>query len=74
MNNKLIDPETGLFCRSGEKVGGGFFIFRRGVYGNRIKPGTMPFEHPDYISAKLELVRLQTLNPEYKYHIFGQVE
>jgi len=63
-----------FFTRTGEVVGNGFFIFRRGEKANRIKPGHMPYEHPTLESARTERDRLSAANPGKKYHIFSQVE
>lgn len=43
--------------RRGEKLGGGFFVFRRGDHG-RVTPNGMPYEHPDDAAALAEAARL----------------
>lgn len=55
--------------RPGEVIGGGFFVFRRGEVGNRIKPGPMPYEHGTFASAQKELLRLSEINPGQRFVI-----
>lgn len=52
--------------RHNEKVGGGYFVFRRGTTTGRIKTGhikhgKIPFEHPSLESAVTEAARLADL-------------
>lgn len=58
--------------RRDEVIGGGFFVFRRGVDTGRIRPGGSPYEHGTLESAQAEAERLAT---EYggQYQIFGAV-
>lgn len=51
--------------RPGEKIGGGFLIFRRGKKTGRVgaRYNTLPFEHPDRISAEKEVARLMEKFP-----------
>lgn len=44
--------------RTGEKIGGGHFVFRRGDSTGRIRPCEWPFEHPNMESARQEAERL----------------
>ena len=59
--------------RKGEKIGGGWFVFRRGKKTGRIgtRQNTMPFEHPTEESAFIEAKRLAALHPGEKYSVFG---
>ena len=63
-----------LHQRPGEQVGAGWFVFRRGAYANRIKPGALPFEHPTVESALEEKDRLEKLFPDCKFSIFAEVD
>lgn len=61
--------------RHNEKVGGGYFVFRRGTTTGRIKTGfirrgQLPFEHPDFVSAMKEAGRLADLYGG-TYDVFG---
>jgi hypothetical protein len=62
--------------RPGEKVGGGFFVFRRGKKTGRVsvRPGTLPFEHADFYAAKAEAQRLAKKHPGEKFVVVAQVE
>lgn len=62
-----------LFVRPGEKVGGGFWVFRRGSYGGRIKPGPIPYEHPNFESALIEMCRLKEKYPDQQFIIVGEM-
>lgn len=53
--------------RRNEKIGGGYFVFKRGRRTGRIKTGhilagKMPFEHPNLESATNEAARLAVEN------------
>ena len=60
---------------SGEKIGGGFFVYRRGKKTGRIgvRLSTVPFEHPNLESAQIEVRRLSELSPGEKFVIFQEV-
>lgn len=66
---KLNHQGKPLKIRRGEVIGGGWFVFRRGEYGNRIKPGPLPYEHGTFESAQKEAVRLTEINPGQKFVI-----
>ena len=60
--------------RSGEVIGGGFFVYRRGKKTNRVAISTsLPFEHPSYESALKEAHRLATLCPGETFCVFQQL-
>jgi len=60
--------------RNGEKVGGGFFVFRRGKKTNRISAkNTLPFEHPTFEAAKTEAERLTSLHQRERFAVFQQI-
>lgn len=58
--------------RRDEVIGGGFFVFRRGVDTGRIRPNSFPYEHGTLEAAQAEAERLAT---EYggQYQVFGAV-
>lgn len=66
--------EKGVHIRTGEVIGGGWFVFRRGGYANRIKPSEKPYEHPTEESAVAEHKRLSEKYPTHKYSIFREVQ
>ena len=77
--NSLVEkamPPEGFkpYERKGEKIGGGFFVIRRGRIAGRIKPSERPFEHPNLSSAIDERNRLRKLYPDCKYSILMDVE
>lgn len=59
--------------RRDEVIGGGFFVFRRGVDTGRIRPGGFPYEHGTLEGAQAEAERLAA---EYggRYQVFGAVD
>ena len=64
-------------ARRNEKVGGGYFVFKRGRRTGRIKTGhilagKMPFEHPDLESATNEAARLAVEHGGH-YSVFAEV-
>jgi len=71
MTRRNPKERTGL----GEKIGGGFFVFRRGKKTGRIavKRNAMPFEHPSYESAKQEVARLERENLGEKFSIMCDI-
>lgn len=65
--------ERRVRVRKGEEIGGGWFVFRRGDSTNRIRPGFLPFEHPDQASAVQEAARLASNMPGYTFDILNVV-
>lgn len=62
-------------ARTGEKIGGGYIVMRRGKKTGRVSVmSTLPFEHPDFASAYAEVQRLMKENPKEKYEIFCSFE
>lgn len=59
--------------RDGEKIGGGFFVFRRTKGTGRIRVPEWPFEHPDRQSASDECDRLAKQYPGEKF-VIGVIE
>lgn len=59
--------------RRDEVIGGGFFVFRRGVDTGRIRPGGFPYEHGTLEGAQAEAERLAA---EYggRYQVFSAVD
>lgn len=58
--------------RPGEKIGGGYFVFRRGKRTGRIAINTtLPFEHPTAGSAAREARHLAQANPGETFEVFG---
>jgi endonuclease YncB( thermonuclease family) len=58
--------------RPGEKIGGGFFVFRRGKRTGRVGiSSTLPFEHPDLLSATREARRLAAATPGETFEVFA---
>ena len=66
-------------ARTGEMIGGGFFVFRRGSEHGRIRPTTkgkttmLPFEHPTREAAEEEMERLAILHKGREFCVFEQV-
>jgi hypothetical protein len=69
MTNYIKAPQKN---RAGEKVGGGWFVFRRGRRTGRIRPSNFPFEHPTQESAMLEARRLAYAHPGLRFCVIGQ--
>jgi len=61
--------------REGEKIGGGFFVFRRGKRTGRIAWRNNPpaFEHPTRAAAEAEAMRLSLKYPGETFAVFQQV-
>lgn len=55
--------------REGEKIGGGFFVFRRGRKSGRIRAPEWPFEHPTFEAAFAEMERLKEQYPTSKFAV-----
>lgn len=71
MNDTATTPGKPRMKREGEKVGAGFFVFRRGRTSKRIKMSFIPFEHPTLESAHAEAERLCALHPGQTFEVFG---
>lgn len=56
----------------GEKIGGGFFVHRRGKTSRRIHAAAFPFEHGTMMAAISECERLAKANPGETYVVVGQ--
>lgn len=56
----------------GEKIGGGFFVHRRGKSSKRIHAAAFPFEHATMMAAIRECDRLAALTPGERYVVVGQ--
>lgn len=56
----------------GEKIGGGFLVFRRGKTSRRIHAAPLPFEHATLMKAINECERLAALHPGERYIVVGQ--
>jgi len=70
MAAKQNNPEKVVqLARKREVIGGGWFVFRRGSTSGRVKPGLLPFEHGDQISAAQEAVRLAAQNPGTRFDV-----
>lgn len=60
--------------RDGEKIGGGFFVFRRGDDTGRIRPSQpWPFEHPTREAAEIQAGRLAAKYPGYRFDVLAVV-
>lgn len=57
--------------RPGEKIGGGFFVFRRGRGSGRIRASEWPFEHPTLGEARAEAQRLAEKHPGQKFDVLA---
>lgn len=59
----------------GEKVGGGFIVFRRHRSTNRVATpaSTLPFEHGSFEAAEKEMNKLAKENPGKEFCVFYQV-
>lgn len=58
----------------GEKIGGGFFVFRRGKRTGRISAGnSLPLEHASLGAAVAEADRLTDIKPGERFAVFQQV-
>jgi len=59
--------------RAGEKIGGGFFVFRRGKKSGRVRAPEWPFEHPTLEAAETERNRLCDKFPGEWFVVFRGV-
>lgn len=59
--------------RTGETIGGGFFVVRRGSGTSRIRPAWHPFEHATFESAAQEARKLAGLNPGRQFDVLSVV-
>ena len=62
-------------AREGERIGSGWFVFRRHRNSKRISPPPhgKPFEHETPERAKAEAERLSKMFPGETYEVFGIV-
>lgn len=60
--------------RSGEKIGGGFFVLRRGGKSGRVRCPEFPFEHPSLDAAMAEAERLRAKYPDERFQVFAVSE
>jgi len=63
----LKDPAV---SRPGEKVGGGYFVMRRGA-GGRVKPSAFPFEHATQEEAEAIACDLSAQHPGVFFDVVG---
>lgn len=66
----LRDPRD---TRTGEQIGAGFVVFRRGERTGRIRPPEWPYEHPTLDAAKAECRRLTAQNPGQTFEVWARV-
>ncbi|MAN99936.1 hypothetical protein [uncultured Roseovarius sp.] len=66
----LLDPRL---LRRGEKIGGGFFVFRRTSGTGRIRAPEWPFEHPSLGAAIDERDRLAAKHPNEEFIVMFEV-
>ena len=66
MSAKIKDART---SRKGERIGGGYFVFRRGDGTGRIRPSPWPFEHPTICAAKREADKLAKMQPGFQFDV-----
>ncbi|MEM9579090.1 MAG: hypothetical protein AAF891_00265 [Pseudomonadota bacterium] len=59
--------------RDQEKIGGGFFIFRRGGRTGRIRPSRWPFEYASFDDATARARALSARLPGEKFIVAGQL-
>lgn len=60
--------------KTGEVIGGGYFVYRRGKKTNRISIASkLPFEHPSFEAAVREADRLHSLMPNEKFAVIGEM-
>jgi hypothetical protein len=59
--------------RQGEKVGAGFFVFRRHRSSGRIVKSEMPYEHKTLEQAIAEADRLSKAAPGVLFEVFGSM-
>lgn len=56
-------------ARTGETIGGGYFVFRRGDGTNRIRPSMWPFEYGSRDEAETQATALAVANPGYTFDV-----
>ena len=59
--------------REHEKIGGGHFVFRRGLKSGRIRAPEWPFEHPTREQAEAEAEKLALRYPGEAFVVVSQV-
>ena len=67
----LADPRKE---RPGEKIGGGFFVFRRGEGTKRVRAANWPFEYPSLEAAQEGRDRLVGKFPGERFIIMKEIE
>lgn len=55
--------------RTGETIGGGSFVFRRGDGTKRIRPSQWPFEYDSVEAAEEQAEKLAIANPGYRFDV-----
>jgi hypothetical protein len=59
--------------RTGETIGGGYFVFRRGDDTKRIRPSQWPFEYASEEEALAQAAILAVQNPGYRFQVLTVV-
>ena len=59
--------------RKNEKIGGGFFVFKRNCKNSRVYPSKLPFEHSSIHDAIAEAERLAEQTPCSEFFVFAEV-
>lgn len=57
----------------GERIGGGWFVFKRDPKTGRIRPSQFPFEYPDKKKAQAQADHLSDVNPGAEFIILQSV-
>lgn len=57
----------------GERVGGGFFVHRRGKKSGRVRPSKLSFEHADQRAAVAEAEKLAARHPGETFEVFARI-
>lgn len=59
--------------RTGETIGGGYFVFRRGDGTNRIRPSQWPFEYGTEEAARAQAEALAAANPGFTFIVVHEI-
>lgn len=59
--------------RTGETIGGGYFVFRRGDGTNRIRPSQWPFEYGTEEAAIAQAAALAAANPGFTFIVVHEI-